>query len=346
MTSARTVLAVDGGNSKTDVALVREDGTVLASGRGPAFLPQSAGVAAAVDVIGRTVRLALGGHAPAPYADHVAAYVAGADLPVEEERLREELLARGYGADVAVGNDTFALLRAGSPAGWGVAVVCGAGINAVGVSPTGQVARFPALGRLSGDWGGGHHLGEEAFWHAVRAEDGRGPATVLAEVVRACFGTATIEEAVVGLHFGDLPADRLHALVPPLLAAAADGDTVARSLVERQAEEIALLGVVAMRRLGLLGAPCEVVLGGGVLTARHPLLTSLVERHYAERAPLARLVVAEVPPVVGAALLGLDRLGAPADAYARVRAHFRNPAGTAQPSAASASGSLSITGER
>ncbi|MEU7912401.1 N-acetylglucosamine kinase [Microbispora bryophytorum] len=347
MTPSRRVLAVDGGNSKTDVALVREDGTVLAAARGPAFLPQSAGAEAAVDVIGRTVRRALAGETAAPpYADHVAAYVAGADLPVEEERLRAELLARGYGASVVVGNDTFALLRAGSGTGWGVAVVCGAGINAVGVSPTGRIARFPALGRLSGDWGGGHHLGEEALWHAVRAEDGRGPATALTDVVRACFGAATVEQAVVGLHFGDLPADRLHALVPPLLAAAADGDAVAGSLVERQAEEIALLGVVAMRRLGLLTAPCDVVLGGGVLTARHPLLTSLVERRYAERAPLARLVVADVPPIVGAALLGLDRLGAPPEAYARVRAHFLREEDGTQPSAASGSGSFSITGER
>ncbi|GAB3898339.1 N-acetylglucosamine kinase [Microbispora bryophytorum] len=347
MTPSRRVLAVDGGNSKTDVALVREDGTVLAAARGPAFLPQSAGAEAAVDVIGRTVRRALADETAAPpYADHVAAYVAGADLPVEEERLRAELLARGYGASVVVGNDTFALLRAGSGTGWGVAVVCGAGINAVGVSPTGRVARFPALGRLSGDWGGGHHLGEEALWHAVRAEDGRGPATALTDVVRACFGAATVEEAVVGLHFGDLPADRLHALVPPLLAAAADGDAVAWSLVERQAEEIALLGVVAMRRLGLLAAPCDVVLGGGVLTARHPLLTSLVERRYAERAPLARLVVADVPPIVGAALLGLDRLGAPPEAYARVRAHFLREEDGAQPSAASGAGSFSITGDR
>ncbi|MEU7890679.1 BadF/BadG/BcrA/BcrD ATPase family protein [Microbispora bryophytorum] len=347
MTPSRRVLAVDGGNSKTDVALVREDGAVLAAARGPAFLPQSAGAEAAVDVIGRTVRRALADETAAPpYADHVAAYVAGADLPVEEERLRAELLARGYGVSVVVGNDTFALLRAGSSTGWGVAVVCGAGINAVGVSPTGRIARFPALGRLSGDWGGGHHLGEEALWHAVRAEDGRGPATALTDVVRACFGAATVEEAVVGLHFGDLPADRLHALVPPLLAAAADGDAVAGSLVERQAEEIALLGVVAMRRLGLLAAPCDVVLGGGVLTARHPLLTSLVERRYAKRAPLARLVVAGVPPIVGAALLGLDRLGAPPEAYARVRAHFLREEDGAQPSAASGSGSFSITGDR
>ncbi|MBP2703711.1 ATPase [Microbispora sp. RL4-1S] len=335
----RTVLAVDGGNSKTDVALVREDGVVLAAARGPAFKPQSAGVARAVDVIGETVRQALAGlptglsaglsgatgdGAP-PYADHVAAYVAGADLPIEEERLADELLARGYGRTVAVGNDTFALLRAGSRTGWGVAVVCGAGINAVGVSPTGRVARFPALGRISGDWGGGHHLGEETLWHAVRAEDGRGPATALTEVVRSCFGRPAVADVVVGLHFGELAAERLHALVPPLLDAAGDGDQVALSLVERQAEEVAVLGEVALRRLGLLGEPCEVVLGGGVLTSGHPLLMSLVEGHYARRAPLARLVVADVPPIVGAALLGLDRLGATAEAGDLVRRRFAGP---------------------
>ena len=54
-----------------------------------------------------------------------------------------------------VDNDTFAVLRAGTERGWGVAVVCGAGINCVGVSPDGRHARFPALGTITGDWGGG-----------------------------------------------------------------------------------------------------------------------------------------------------------------------------------------------
>jgi N-acetylglucosamine kinase-like BadF-type ATPase len=318
----RTVLAVDGGNSKTDVALVAEDGSVLARGRGAGFVPQSAGVPAAIDVVGDTVRLALGTGALPPYADHVAAYVAGADLPVEEELLREEILARGYGRQVVVGNDTFALLRAGASEPWGVAVVCGAGINAVGISPTGEVARYPALGKISGDWGGGLGLGEEVLWHAVRAEDGRGPATLLLEVVRRYFGTRQAEDVVLGLHFGDLRAERLQGLVPALFAAAAEGDAVAVGLVERQADEVAVMGVVAMRRLGLLSQPCEVVLGGGVLTARDPLLSALVQERYTAQAPRATLVIADVPPIVGAALLGLDRLGAGRAARDRVRTSF------------------------
>ncbi|GAA3447202.1 N-acetylglucosamine kinase [Planomonospora venezuelensis] len=322
----RTVLAVDGGNSKTDVALVGEDGSVLATGRGAAFQPQSTGAGAAVDVIGETVRRMLGPEAAAPYADHVAAYVAGADLPVEEETLRDEILDRRYGREAVVGNDTFALLRSGASGPSGIAVVCGAGINAVGVSPTGEVARFPALGKITGDWGGGMGLGEEALWHAVRAEDGRGQATALEAAVREHFGARTVEEVSLGLHFGDLPYARLHELVPVLMSAAAAGDEVARSLVARMAEEVTVLAVVALRRLDLLGSPIEVVLGGGVLTARDPLLTGMIEERFAERAPQAKLVVADVPPIVGAALLGLDALGAGGEAEARLRAGFRTMA--------------------
>ncbi|MEV4112581.1 BadF/BadG/BcrA/BcrD ATPase family protein [Nonomuraea sp. NPDC049695] len=319
----RLVLAVDGGNSKTDVAVVAEDGEVLATGRAGGFAPQRDGVAAAVSVVEEALASL---PRPAGGFDHVSACLAGADLPVEEEALARELAARGLGGDVVVRNDTFALLRAGASAAWGVAVVCGAGINAVGVSPAGAVARFPALGRLSGDWGGGQGLAEEALWYAARAEDGRGVPTALTGLITAHFGTATVEELVLEVHFGRLSEDRLHELSPGVLAVAADGDAVATALVDRQAEEVTVLAEVCLRRLGLLETPVEVVLGGGMLTARDPLLMSLLNSAFAVRAPRAKLVLADVPPIVGAALLGLEHLGAAETAKTRLRARYA-PAG-------------------
>lgn len=322
-TTAQLVLAVDGGNSKTDVALVAADGRVLATARTGPFLPQSQGVAAAVDVVVQAVRQA---GMPAS-VDHLAAYVAGADLPDEEEELAAEFAARGLGGDVVVRNDTFALLRAGASGPWGVAVVCGAGINAVGVSPTGAVARFPALGRLSGDWGGSQEIAEEMLWHAVRAEDGRGPDTLLSGLVKEHFGVGTVEELVLDVHFGRLDAARLHELTPGLFAAAAAGDAVADALVRHQAEEITVLAEVCLRRLGLLETPTEVVLGGGMLTARDPMLTRLLDAAFATRTPWAKPVVADVPPIVGAALSGLDRVGAAEPAKDRLRAYYTRGGG-------------------
>ncbi|MFI6601018.1 N-acetylglucosamine kinase [Nonomuraea sp. NPDC050536] len=332
------LLAVDGGNSKTDVALVTTRGEVLATGRSGPFAPQSEGVPAAVEVVVRAVRQAVAnlpeavrqaaanpaGGGDLPALAHVAAYLAGADLPVEEEALAGGFTARGFGDDIVVRNDTFALLRAGASGPWGVAVVCGAGINAVGVSPTGQLARFPALGRISGDWGGGLGLGEEALWHAVRAEDGRGPVTALAGLITTHFGASTVEDVVLGLHFGHLAEADLMDLAPGVLATAAAGDALARSLVERQAEEITVMAEVCLRRLDLLETPTEVILGGGILAARDPLLTSLLDTSFALRAPRAKLVVADLPPVVGAALNGLEHLGASEEAKARLRSHYEH----------------------
>ncbi|WP_327090715.1 ATPase [Nonomuraea sp. NBC_01738] len=314
----RTVLAVDGGNSKTDVALVSADGEVLAHARGGPFVPQSAGVAAAADTVAETVRQAVG-ESP---ADLLVAYVAGADLPDEEAALAAEFEARGLARSVVVANDTFALLRAGASGPWGVAVVCGAGINAVGVSPEGEVARFPSLGKISGDWGGGIGLAEEALWHAVRAEDGRGPHTGLAALVAAHFGADTVEAVVLDLHFGRLDALRLLELTTGLFEVAAAGDEVAAGLVTRMADEIVTMAEVCLRRLDLLDTPTEVVLGGGILRAQDPLLVALLEERFTARTPQAKTVVAELPPIVGAALSGLDRLGASEEAKLRLRGRF------------------------
>src|SRR5205814_5922865 len=89
-----------------------------------------------------------------PFAVHTSAYLAGLDFPREEETLHAALSAREWSDTLTVGNDTLALLRAGS-AGVGVAVVCGAGINGAGVGPGGRVARFRARGQRSGARCGG-----------------------------------------------------------------------------------------------------------------------------------------------------------------------------------------------
>jgi N-acetylglucosamine kinase-like BadF-type ATPase len=322
------VLALDGGNSKTDVLLVDASGAVLGQARGPGASPQNVGLERSVRVFGALVRevAAQAGLPPgAPVADHTAAYLAGADLPREEDELRVALAGLGWSASVVVGNDTFALLRAGTTDGVGVAVVCGAGINCVAVAPDGRVHRFPALGRISGDWGGGAHLGGEALWLAVRAEDGRGEPTGLLDAVRAHFGVAALAGVVERLHFGELSPDVLHELSPVLFAVAERGDPVARAVVDRLVDEVSLLAAVSLTRLDLLAAPVDVVLGGGVLTGTGGTVVDAVARRVAQRAPLARIRVVDLPPVVGAALLGLDAVAAGPAAEHRLRAAYTRP---------------------
>jgi N-acetylglucosamine kinase-like BadF-type ATPase len=223
------------------------------------------------------------------------------------------------------------VLRAGLTPGdgeraWGIAVTCGAGINCVGVAPDGRTTRFLAFGALSGDWGGGLGLGTQTVWHAIRAEDGRGEPTELRAAVAAFYRLPSMHDVAVAFHLGALGEDDLIRLPAVLFTAAEAGDAVALSLIERQAGEVCAMAVTAITRLGLDASgdikEIPVVLGGGVLEARNPLLTDAIARRLAERAPTAVVRIVDAPPVTGAALLGLDHLAADPAAETRLRSSY------------------------
>jgi N-acetylglucosamine kinase-like BadF-type ATPase len=325
VTETAAVLAIDGGNSKTDVALIARDGSVLSSARGSGSNHQGIGRGGMVTVLTGLVRAAAaeaGLPADGPVAAHTSACLAGADLPDEEAELGDLIASQGWSVTASVVNDTFAVLRAGlddSGQHWGVGVVCGAGINCVGVAPDGEATRFLALGEMSGDWGGGGDIGREALWWAIRAEDGRGPQTELRRAVAGHFGLSRVEDVVIGLYRGKISHSELHGLVPVLFAVAGRGDHVAADVVRRQAREICVMVTVAARRLGLAGA-IPVVLGGSLMAARDPLLSGAIRDLILAELPGADVRTVDVPPVAGAALLGLDHVGAPAAVAARLRA--------------------------
>ncbi|WP_177155021.1 N-acetylglucosamine kinase [Glycomyces harbinensis] len=310
MNADRAFIAVDGGNSKTDVVAATADGRVHAYVRAGTSSPHRLGYCEAIDLLGKLIEIA---RAEARWGSDVRpsrvdALLAGADLPVEVERLNADARSRDWAESVRVDNDTFALLRAGTDDRNAVAVICGAGMNSIGRNESGEWSRFPALGPITGDWGGGEDLGDAVLFHAARAEDGRGPATALCAAVRAHFGTATVEEAAIGLHLGAIARDRVHGLVPPLFAAADAGDACAEAIVERQADEITAMVRVSADRLGLGKAPFTIVGGGGILGAAPAALLRHLSPRLAAAFPLAEYTALDRPPVLGAAWSALDVL--------------------------------------
>jgi N-acetylglucosamine kinase-like BadF-type ATPase len=315
------VLAVDGGNSKTDLALVGGDGSLLALVRGPLSSPQHLGVDGCLAVIEQLLadalndaRLDEGGK----IAEMASLLLAGVDFPAEEDAVRDAVEERGWARRVHVGNDTFAVLRAGTERGWGVAVTCGAGINCVGVGPDGRHARFPALGEITGDWGGGYDLGKAAVFAAARSEDGRGPRTSLEHAVPAHFGLEAPSRLAEAIHFGQIPERRVIELAPVVLSEAAD-DAVAAEIVQRLASEVVALARVALKRLDLTNEPVEVLLGGGVLQDADGDLLAAIDGGLRAHAPAVTVRPTASAAVVGAALLGLDELDAGAQAQQRLR---------------------------
>jgi N-acetylglucosamine kinase-like BadF-type ATPase len=351
---AEILIAVDGGGSKTDAVAVDTDGNVLARvrGSGSAFdtdrMKESVRI---VDQVISEVHREIG----SPPLLQTSIYLSGLDTDAEIESFTvatsDKWWASGDMAGrVVIDNDMFALLRAGTERADAVAVVCGTGINCVGVRADGMHARFMAWGMVSGDWGGGWDLGEQAIWHAARALDGRGPWTSLVSSIPAALGATDLIAVIEGVHFGRISPQRYSLLAPLVLEAAIAGDGPARVIVDRQATEIVDLAVSALNRLKLLDKPVPVILGGGVISSGNARLLAGIRNELAHRAPYAYVEIVHSRPILGAALLALEAVGAGAPALARARARLERanpreltgPEGHVPPDGENAQGDASL----
>ena len=140
----------------------------------------------------------------------------------------------------------------------------------------------------------------------------------------AAFGRSRPGDLTTDLELGRLDRETLRERVPPIVfAAAADGDPVAARLVADVADEIVAWAGAMIRRLHLTRTDVPVVLSGGIIRTTYAPFHDRIRTRIAAIAPAATVRALTVPPVVGAALLGLDRLGlAPAElatAEARLR---------------------------
>jgi N-acetylglucosamine kinase-like BadF-type ATPase len=314
------LLAVDGGNSKADVALVAGDGRLLGAVRGPTISHQAVSIDVAVERL-RTLVAATGGGAARPA--HAVLCLAGADYPADVRLLTRRLGEALPGTEVTVLNDTRAALRAGAARPWGIALICGQGINGTAVGRNGRAVRFAGVGDIAGDWGGGTSIGMAGLGAAVRGRDGRGPRTELERTIPASVGLRRPDAVTHAFYTGRLDERRVGDLAPVVFATAAGGDAVAREIVDRLAAELVTMGAALARRSGLVRARPEIVLAGSVFRTDDAVFHGRLRMGLGAAIPGAEIVRLAEPPVTGAALIGLDRLaGGLADpaAAARVRA--------------------------
>jgi len=319
------ILAVDSGASKIDVALISRAGDLVGAARHAAFA--NFGLdhqnEPPLDALDEAIRRACldGGLDPEarPVADVGVLCLAGADLPLDDRRIGRQVTGRGWAKRLMVRNDTFAVLRAGTTRGWGVAVVCGSGLNCAGVGPDGRVVRFPSLGELSGDLAhGGGWLGRAALGAALRGRDGRGRRTLLETLVPEHFRMVRPASVMEALYVGRLDGQRMLEIAPVVFRAARRGDEVSRELIAMVGDEVVATANAAIRRLRITTRTFEVILGGGIFRSGDGRLLTRVRDGINAVAPRAVMRRLAAPPVLGAALIGLDATRAGAAARERL----------------------------
>jgi N-acetylmuramic acid 6-phosphate etherase len=263
-------LGIDGGGSHTTalLAVARPGGwSVLGRGTaGPSNLQAEGtanGLAAVDDAVARAFVAA--GLSRQPVAAACIG-MAGAGRPDEQRFLQEWAVRVGLAVEVEVTTDAAILLAAGTPEGWGLAVVAGTGSMAYARSPDGRTARAGGWGHLLGDEGSAYALVTAGLRAVARAADGRGSTTLLQDRLLAQLGITRAIDLIPMAYGGTCDRAALAALAPVVLEAASE-DTVAAEIVDRAARELADTAAAAVRQLGWASGSLPVALAGGVLRA-------------------------------------------------------------------------------
>jgi N-acetylmuramic acid 6-phosphate etherase len=307
------VLGIDGGGTGTVVLLAARNGTGWKSlGRGESGPSnrQAVGTPAALAALDEATDRAFAAAGRVRSAVRAACLgLAGAGRPGDQEIVREWAARANLAPHVQVIEDAALLLAAGTPAGWGVAVVAGTGSMAFARAADGRTARSGGWGPLLGDEGSGYAVALSGLRAAARSADGRAAATPLTDRLLAAYGLTRPEE-LIGVVYRGGDRATLAALAPVVLDAAEAGDPVAEHIIRDAAGELASATGAAARQLNL-GAAFPVALAGGLLIAspgyRERFLSALTDRGLAV-GPVALVI----EPAEGAVRLALDRIASPA----------------------------------
>ena len=283
MQSDDLVLGIDGGGTKTvawlaDSAIGEELSVVGRGTAGPAN-PQAVGFDSAIENLNLAIVEAFDDARCA--AGTVASSVlslAGSDRDENRQVLQcwaeDRRLARRF----RVVNDAVAVLAAGSPAGWGIALICGTGSFCFGQSRDGRSTRSGGWGYLFGDEGSGYAIAVAGLRAAARAADERGPATRLLPAFMSRLELDKPEGLIRSVY--QMAADRaaIASLAKVVTETAAEKDGVAEQIVHQAAEELAaMVGTVARKLQFSSAAAFPLALAGGVLVGTESLRSRLRE---------------------------------------------------------------------
>jgi N-acetylglucosamine kinase-like BadF-type ATPase len=256
------ILGVDGGGTKTLALLGEPDGRVLARGLGGPSNFNAVGFDAACLALESAIS-----KARKDYPGEISALalgLAGAGRKEDIERFQNWAIDKFPGTVVRVVNDAEILLMAGASSGPAVALICGTGSIVYGRTTKGDLLRAGGWGYLFGDEGSGYAIGIAALRAVMQAYDGRGPATLLSDLLLSRYSLTTPPELVRKIYGADSPRSVVTTLPDLVEQAAEEGDSVAISILEASAQELTGAIAAIYPKLGASAIPL-VVTGGTML---------------------------------------------------------------------------------
>jgi len=329
----KLIVSIDGGGTKTVAVAVTTDGRVAGRGEGG----PGNHVLAPIEVVKESLKNAVAravSDAKAQIDDVliIAGDTAGIGHNREGAQYVESLISEYYpDTPIHITGDMVAGFLGALPDAeetGGVVVTAGTGSSIYGRNKKGEGLQVGGWGHIMGDEGSGYHIAVMGLQVAAKAFDGRGEPTSLTEAFPPHFGVGDMFLVQVPIYIGEimtheqiaegpdeevsygqgLSRDRIAEAATIVAQEAQKGDAVARSVMARAAEELALAVVTVARRLEMTEPDLVVSYTGSVFKAGGVLLEpfgAYIRREY----PDALVVPPQLPTVGGGVKVACEELG-------------------------------------
>jgi N-acetylglucosamine kinase-like BadF-type ATPase len=299
-------LGIDVGSSKTHALIVEETGQCVGFGKAGGGNHQNAGYDGLERVLAESFEGALNiSGVDKAYIAGAGFGVAGYDFPSDRDGHLQAIAALGLSCPVEVVNDGFNGLLAGATRGIGVNVTAGSSNNCRGRNKNGKEGRIVGNGIAFGEFGGAYEIAARGLQMVNYAWIKRIPPTALTSIYLEALDTKNEMDLMEGLSNGQYHLFPYLAI--KVIEAARAGDDAACDVARWTGEELGWLAVAAARQITMENEEVEIIQSGSVFEAGE-LITEPMRDLVLQHCPRAKLIRLDGPPVVGAVVLGMERV--------------------------------------
>ncbi|MEO6051788.1 MAG: BadF/BadG/BcrA/BcrD ATPase family protein [Pyrinomonadaceae bacterium] len=303
--SYQLFLGVDGGGTKTNIALMNEAGDIVSEGSGGPSNPLRVGVETAVANITKAIDAAcdVGGLSRGDIAAATLG-LAGVRRQDIRERVRESFISRFRIRKTIVTTDADIALYGTTLGKAGLVVIAGTGSICIGVNDAGEKFIAGGWGPVAGDEGGGRGIAGEALHAVAKASDGRGLPTKLSERAADYFRASSPENLIGAIYAPNMDNSRIASFARLVVETALDGDKIAVEIINDAGRELGAAAVAVLKKLRLEKQNVPIGCVGSIFNAGE-MLTGPMSEIINYVAPKAYLTEPLMPPSHAAALMAM-----------------------------------------
>lgn len=302
-------LGVDGGGTKTHIAIIGTDGELVCEGYAGASNPLRVGVETAVSNVIAAINSACDS-VNKNRGDIVSATLglAGVRRADLKQIIHERVVERLGIKKVQVFTDAEIALRGIGENKAGLVIIAGTGSVCIGQNAKGEKFSAGGWGPLAGDEGGGAGIAVNALHRIAKASDGRGEQTSLSDIAVDYFRAGKLENLSVAIYAPQVDNARIAGFARFVGEAAAAGDRVALEILREAGSELGMAATAVIRKLNLQRSKVPIGMVGSVFRSGN-LVTGPLLQTVHKIAPKAYLLDKLIKPAHSAARMAFEMNG-------------------------------------